>query len=67
MDPSDAHAAAMARPPDPDTPTIAALTARVTEALAMADALGLGFVGIDLCSALERLKDIAAGADRRDY
>ena len=38
--------------------TIADLTAMVKRALDLADALRLGLVGIDLCSALERLYEI---------
>lgn len=37
---------------------IADLAAMVERALDLADALGLGLVGIDLCSALERLNEI---------
>jgi hypothetical protein len=41
-----------------DDGTISYLIALIEEALAMADASGLATVGIDLCSALERLKAI---------
>jgi hypothetical protein len=41
---------------------IADLTNLVQQALTLADALELTFVGIDLCSALERLKSISDAA-----
>jgi hypothetical protein len=60
-------AGAMHHATRPDSATLADMIARVEEALAIADALDLGFVGIDLCAALERLKDIADGADPATY
>lgn len=41
-----------------DPEVIAELTAAVEKALAIADALELSLVGIDLCSALERIKSM---------
>jgi hypothetical protein len=62
-------AASIARLFGPDRKAIADLTAIVEEALEMADAMELGLVGIDLCSALVQLKDIGDGSylmDQRD-
>lgn len=42
---------------------IAELTAAVEKALAIADAMELNLVGIDLCSALERIKGMYPSAD----
>jgi hypothetical protein len=42
------------------------LSALVEQALSIADARGLGLVGIDLCSALERLKRIEGRPDPKD-
>lgn len=41
---------------------IADLTVMIGQALELADDLGLTFASIDLCSAMERLKDIGAAA-----
>jgi hypothetical protein len=38
------------------------LTVLIEQALELADDLGLTFASIDLCSAMERLKDIGAAA-----
>jgi hypothetical protein len=46
------------------------LTGRIEQALKLADDMGLTFVSIDLCSAMERLKDIGAAAhsvESRDH
>lgn len=47
-----------------DRKAIADLAALVEQALAMADASGFDRVGIDLCSALERLRKMDAPACR---
>lgn len=49
-----------------DCGSTADLIALVQQALAMADAKGLIFVGIDLCSALERLKEMGDTGQYRE-
>lgn len=59
------------RRPSHDRQALADLTATVEKALKLADASGLILVGIDLCSALDRLKKLGDGdasnvTDKRD-
>lgn len=55
---TDAHPFAMSPLNGNDQEVIVELGAAVERALAMADALELSLVGIDLCSALERIKSM---------
>jgi hypothetical protein len=55
---------AMFSPTGNDPEVIVELMATVEKALAMADALELSLVGIDLCSALERIKDMHSAANQ---
>jgi hypothetical protein len=54
--PTDGHPFAMFTLSGNYSEVIVELTAAVEKALAIADALELSLVGIDLCSALERIK-----------
>jgi len=66
---SETQASAMLRKPGHDHAALADLSAMVEQALALADASGFGLVGIDLCSALERLQNLSVApsqVDRRD-
>jgi hypothetical protein len=66
---SESQASAMRRKPGLDHAALADLSAMVEQALELADASGFGLVGIDLCSALERLQNLGEApceVDQRD-
>ena len=57
------EASGVIRLPSDDRGSITDLIALVERALEMADASGVDLVGVDLCSALERLRNMGAHPD----